>query len=70
MNDLRVELIKWFVSYDTKVESHSPPSVSETLDSIIAVFKNANYVQIRKGDLYWTKEQLSAPDWAAKYYKE
>ena len=32
--------------------------------------KSQGYVLIRKGDIYWTREQLSAPDWSAKYYKE
>lgn len=27
-------------------------------------------VNVRKGDIYWTREQLSAPDWAKDYYKE
>jgi len=29
-----------------------------------------DYVKIRKGDLYWSKEQLSAPDLAREFYKE
>jgi len=37
-------------------------------DQVLTLIKEAGYVKIRKGDIYWTREQLSAPDWATKYY--
>ena len=27
-------------------------------------------IVLKKGDIYWSKEQLSAPDLASKYYEE
>lgn len=64
---LRDDLIQWLAKYDALTNKLM---VTDTIDEIINIFVNNNYKQIRKGDIYWTKEQLSAPDWSAKYYKE
>ncbi len=64
---LREDLIEWLAKYDAL---ESKPMVSDTINSLIGIFKQNNYVEVRKGDIYWTRESLSAPDWAAKYYKE
>lgn len=50
---------------DYSVEMVLPEFLSEAADRVI----KAEYKQIREGDIYWTREQLSAPDWSAKYYK-
>ena len=37
---------------------------------IITLVKEDGYVKVRKGDIYWTREQLSAPDYAKEYSED
>ncbi len=48
--------------------SHLHPQMRVRL--ILEVLESHGYVRVRKGDIYWTREQLSAPDYAKDYYKE
>lgn len=59
------------ITYGRFFEAKRCTNMYREADQILALIKEANgYVQIRKGDIFWTREQLSTPDWAAKYYKE
>ncbi len=46
------------------------PSPEEYADSILALIKEAGWVKIEKGDMYWTKKQLCAEDPAKGFYNE
>lgn len=37
---------------------------------IITLVKEDGYVKVRIGDIYWTREQLSMPDYAKEYSED
>ena len=51
MNDkaIRAELIHWLAKYDSKLRNGSPPTISDTIDEILAIVE-ANNKQV-KGDV-------------------
>ncbi len=66
IKDLSLEICQYLLP--VAYQKDTPPLTRA--EDIARYLINQGYVKVRKGDIYWTREQLSAPDYAGEYYKE
>lgn len=69
MNKLRDEITE--IIRKARIQGHDEGiSSGEYVDQILVLIKEAGYVQVKQGDIYWSKEERSRPDPTKGYYKE
>lgn len=79
LNDVGAVLVKKYMDYngwvmlspsDEEPDYGDYETAAETVRWFMERFKELGYVQIRKGDLYFSREQRTQPDPTKGLYKE